>query len=377
MAELDMEAFFVCKSYAKYEMNRRGVIRERKSKEELKPFLGKYKEVRVKIDYGGKKKSKRLGEMFARTFVKRNEGENDLECLSGDWNDLSEDNFRWCNLREEVIASDNKEWRIIDEKGFSNYEVCEDGRVRNKKNGKIMSQTEKKKGALYVYLLCSNGKVVSRTVSGLVARAFLTRKPGEGHLIGHKDGDFKNNHKDNLVYQNKKMNHIYLERPVDEYDINGTYIRTWSSISAASRNNNISFNILRSCCVGKYTTAGGKIWRFKGEAFNLYPVPEIIEKLPGEVFVDIPGTKSSKISNYGRVMSVINVPKLQKINKDGKVSLTINGKHTIRLVAKLVADAFLPNPNNYKRVDFIDGNPKNIRIDNLMWAKENADKKEE
>lgn len=40
----------------------------------------------------------------------------------------------------------------------------------------------------------------------------------------------------------------------------------------------------------------------------------------------------------------------------------------IYYVHRLLADAFLENPDNKKEVDHIDGNPKNNNLDNLRWA---------
>ena len=56
-------------------------------------------------------------------------------------------------------------------------------------------------------------------------------------------------------------------------------------------------------------------------------------------------------------------------SKSGYVYVNIskeNKKHNLR-VHKLVAEAFIDNPNNYKQINHIDGNRQNNRADNLEW----------
>lgn len=50
------------------------------------------------------------------------------------------------------------------------------------------------------------------------------------------------------------------------------------------------------------------------------------------------------------------------------VDLYINGKIRHRYVAVLVAEAFIPNPNNYPEVCHKDGNPYNNHVSNLKWG---------
>ncbi len=44
-----------------------------------------------------------------------------------------------------------------------------------------------------------------------------------------------------------------------------------------------------------------------------------------------------------------------------------DGKRKKLLVHRIVANAFIPNPNNLPEVDHIDNNPNNNRVNNLQW----------
>lgn len=57
-------------------------------------------------------------------------------------------------------------------------------------------------------------------------------------------------------------------------------------------------------------------------------------------------------------------------SKSGYVYVNIskeNKKHNLR-VHKLVAEAFIDNPNNLPQINHIDGNKQNNRADNLEWC---------
>ena len=90
-----------------------------------------------------------------------------------------------------------------------------------------------------------------------------------------------------------------------------------------------------------------------------------------EVWKDVVGHDGYQVSNLGNVRSYVK-------NKDGRDLKFIKnrqGYDTVclrrgnrRLVHRLVADAFIPNPDNLPLVRHMDDDPSNNRVDNLAWG---------
>ena len=51
-----------------------------------------------------------------------------------------------------------------------------------------------------------------------------------------------------------------------------------------------------------------------------------------------------------------------------KVKLCVNNKRKLKYIHRMVAEAFIPNPHNYREVNHIDSNPSNNRVENLEWC---------
>ena len=107
--------------------------------------------------------------------------------------------------------------------------------------------------------------------------------------------------------------------------------------------------------------------------YKEHPYIEIIN-IQGEIWKDIEGYEGYQVSNKGRVKSTIarKEGKLLKpsANKLGYfiVVLRVNGKPKTHYVHRLVAEAFIPNPDNKPEIDHINTD----RTDNTVCLNEDG-----
>lgn len=167
------------------------------------------------------------------------------------------------------------------------YEVSNQGRIRSLDRkvprgnhslnikGRILKPENDKDGYKLVSL-SKNGIEKMQKVHRLVAQAFLPNINNYPH-VNHKDENKSNNCVENLEwcdagYNNNYGNHndnmkkcmnARYGKAVNQYKINGTFIRSYESTRLAGRMTGIDYCSIRRCCQGLNKTAGGYLWSYK------------------------------------------------------------------------------------------------------------------
>lgn len=221
----------------------------------------------------------------------------------------------------------------------TNYSVSDDGEIRNDSSNKIMTIN---KGVVQLYINKKNKRL---SVGKLVAQAFIPKLREEEVYVTHIDEDVNNNKVDNLLWITAQENSN----------------NTWKK----RRENNT-------------TGAGQKRQSKKRE--NIVDLTHYVlnENEERQIIIDNELTYYS-INKLGQVKN-LNTKKFLKgtnLHSYIYVNLTVGKKRKNRAVHQLVAQAFLPNPNNYIIVDHINGDRQDNRVENLRWASalENANNK--
>lgn len=153
--------------------------------------------------------------------------------------------------REHYIPSINKKIWILKEK-ILKQALCKDGY-------KIVVLTRNKKRKTY-------------TVHKLIAMTFIPKIKNKTQ-VNHKDGNKLNNSIKNLEWCNNSENirHAYNNNLIDitkkykkinQYDLEGNFIKQWNSMKEAGEKLNICRQNISMCCRGLRKKTNNYVWRY-------------------------------------------------------------------------------------------------------------------
>lgn len=165
-------------------------------------------------------------------------------------------------------------------------------------------------------------------------------------------------------YTDKPKRKPYFKHNV-VYCKKGDVVITYPNVLAAEAATGIYSDRIYKCCNGKKGFTGGFAWSYT--PFEEYPDD-------GRIWKDVKGYENLyQVSNDGLVRT--SHKGLWEILSAGRtkhgyynVLLHKDGKRKNERVHRLVASAFIPNPNNYPYINHKDENPSNNHVDNLEWC---------
>lgn len=179
-------------------------------------------------------------------------------------------------------------WKDIE--GYEGlYQVSNLGNVRSLLFGKTKTLKKRFCCGYFRVVLYKNGSSKSCLIHRLMAQAFLPN-PNNLKFVNHKDECKTNNFiyvndegcvdllKSNLEWcdfryncnygtrnergSKARVNHPILSKPIDQYTMDGVFIKHWPSISEILRQLGFHNNCIIECCKGISKQSYGFIWRY-------------------------------------------------------------------------------------------------------------------
>lgn len=163
-----------------------------------------------------------------------------------------------------------EQWKTIKE--FDNYEISNEGRVRNKTTQYILKGRKSKSGYFQVSIKEEkSGKFKNQYIHRLVAIHFIDNKENKKE-VNHKNGDKLDNNISNLEWvtpsENQKHRQIILgktktsQKRIGRYNKEGILLEEYDSIIAAARSFNKSRVNIDSALQKRQKTAYGYVWEY-------------------------------------------------------------------------------------------------------------------
>ena len=252
-----------------------------------------------------------------------------------------------------------EEWRdfpLISGRSFSKYEVSSLGQIRNKKTGYTLSTKPDAGGYVRNGFYDDEGKSKMISAHVIVARAFLGEPKSRDLTVDHINRERADNRLVNLRWATNKQqsansdksNHGPIGQPVIQYTMDMEEIKTWPNITDAAKELGISRCNISGVCRGDRKRTGGFKFAYQRQ------------DLDGEIWKEYEPF-GVQVSNMGRIK-----PPHYHIICGSKTS---NGYLRYGKPEKgvhvMVAETFLPNPENKPEVNHKDKDCTNNKLKNL------------
>lgn len=330
-----------------YSISRDGVVYGHRSKKILAPKDGV---IGLSHPTHRQVQNKTIAYLLALTYIPNPNPENfkHVKFLDSNPLNLNVDNIVWCKTKIRLVL------------GRRVKQFSLDGELKREWNTALEAAVslDINVGSLYS---CLNGKRGRKTAGGYIWRY------SEKEDISKKENT--------ETTKNKVSNEV--EEVLDDVKIylyvteTGKFITEYSSISEASIETGISIKEIKAICDNSLSSRGYKYtFRYTSEALPI--------DLPPEGFKYIPGFEGQySVSRDGRVYGHKQKKLLKPIIRTTGEYLSLNKldssgeiiKRNTYCLAYLIALAYIPNPEKFKYVKQLDGDPHNNNVDNLAWFK--------
>lgn len=365
-----------------YEISNQGNLRNKTTLQSCK-FLTNRNCYTCKIKVGTEIKLVRIARLVAQHFMKNPDNLRFIKHINENVYDNRVENLKWSEtalndgpfikkapvLKLHPIEDlEGEEWKTLVINNVEwNYEVSNQGRVRNKLSKKLL--TTSKRGNYLGVSLQREQKRYTYLAHRLVAMAFIPNDDETKTCVNHKNHNPIDNRVENLewISISDNIKHAYtkpdrktVKKPIIRYDLDGKNPKRYESVDVAQQKFG---KHIQKCLNGKVKTAYNFIWKYESSENNKVP----ITSLNLVDYKTVENHSNFLISREGKVYNIHRKKFLTPRNSGSYLTIVLDNIHySIHI---LVAKHFISNDDIQKTiVNHKDGNKMNNCVENLEWV---------